>query len=168
MKRIKIIQFFVLTISLSIFSFGQNTLNSKEIPSIKKDDVRLSVILAQKKVKVGEEIDLKVFIQNNFLKTVIMPYILSDEFGGYLLEIKDSKGNIVKSVEKTKASIWGSSTSVDLSSGKSFKTNKLPVNKFYNLPVGKYSIVVKTTFYTSGTQQKILISSKPEILKVIA
>lgn len=153
-------------------NFGQNkniSVNSKNtLPkSLKKEDVKLKVELAEKKVKVGEKIVLKVHITNNFLEKIIMPYCLCDNFNGYQVEINDSKDKVVQPFKNPYISNGFESFTVSELMPEKEQKFTLLLSYFYQLPIGEYSIKVTKTVSSSIKRERVLVESQTVILTIL-
>lgn len=158
----------LLTLCFSIVCFGQSALDSTKFPLIKKSDVNFDIVLKEKKVKNGGAIELETLIQNSFLGTIELPYDRYDGLDFYSVEIFDSKGDLVRRKDKITSGVpqirsW---TALELVANEKFNSN-LRLDRFYNLPVGEYSIKVSLRVFERIKREEIVVSSNSQTLKIV-
>lgn len=118
-------------------------------------------------MKLGEVIELNTFIQNNFSRDISThSFYLDDFLSLYNLEILNSQGESLKRIDRINIPRFGSKTALELMSGEKYSSN-LQINRFYNLPVGKYSISISLTVLNLEKREKLVVTSNIVKLTVV-
>ena len=166
---------FVYTILLTCFLFNpvwsqnsQRTTNCQEsqTPDLIAEDIKISTELEKNEVEIESEIQLNILIKNNFSCSVMLPYYSWDVFQGNEVEIKDSRGNIIRPFKDPKEnSGFGSGWVYELAPEGEVKYN-LRLSDFYKFPPGNYSILVGRKIGHSKKRQTLKIKSEQIILTV--
>lgn len=147
--------------------FTQNAKDLFPQKSLEEKDVDLSIAVDKKKITVGEKIELNISLKNNYTHTFDLPYDLSDSFCGYNVEIKSLDGQLIQpsKVPQKNAGI-GSKTGSEVGAGKEYK-GMLLLSYFYELPPGKYSIIVNRSVNGWGKTEWVSVKSNSIDLTVI-
>jgi hypothetical protein len=133
---------------------------------IDEKDIELQILNKFMKTNVGDTIEIKVRLKNNFRENIGLPYDRYDLGSGYKIEVTDLKGEIVKINKKPDENIGVGSRVVMELKPKESNTSFLNLSNYYNLNVGKYLVIVHCLVKTSSNKS-IAVSSKPIVLKVI-
>ena len=148
-----------ILLNLTIGSFGQNVIESQGVKLLNKENVSLNISIKHNKVKVGEEFDLTVLIENKFLRNIsTTAFHIDDILAFFEVEIIDSEGHLATRKDESNKPRFGSKTGLELASGEKFYS-KLQLSKAYKLLPGKYLMRVDFVAIDSIKREKITVNS---------
>jgi hypothetical protein len=153
--------FCIVTVSLTTspllnsVGFAKHTFEAKNI--------KLTIGLEKSRIVKGEKVELRISIKNNHSQNIYLPYLQSDAFQGFQIEIRNEKG---EEFNPSKNLLTDNSRDSRLFfeylSGQE-SNQKLLLNAFYEFPVGSYTVLVVANFYTfnkSKKKQTVTLKSK--------
>lgn len=168
-----LLQFIFLNLCLSAICLGQNSLDSKESASLEQKHIKFDIALKEKEVKVGEMIKLNTLIQNKFTDNIDIRYNRYDDLAFYLVEITNSKGDILKRKDISNTPGVGSWNGLFLVPNEQHNFS-LELNRFFDLPIGEYKINASLIALNADIEQlklrkleKITVKSNTIYLKIV-
>jgi len=140
-----------------------NNSNGITQKNLETKDIKFNVSFQNEKIKQGEKVELKISIKNNYSQNIYRSYNSNDIFQGFRIEIRNAKGEIVIPTKNLmpdngRFSLWG----FEYGPGQENKQS-LVLSDYYDLPIGKYSVVVITDIYAiqrPRKKQAVSIKSK--------
>lgn len=167
----------LIIVTLISDNFAQNTVkeinpkNKQNESIIEKKELQIEAEIENQDVNVAEKIVLNLKIKNNSKQYFVMFYELSDAFGGCEIEIRDTNNKVVQTAKtETAKRSFGSRTELVLFPEDEINF-KVILSEYYQLSIGKYSVIVSANFNKSENLEeakinRIRISTEPIILTI--
>ena len=109
--------------------------------------VELSARLPKSKIHLGSEARLRIKIKNNYSQIIKCLIDRYDAFGGFSVEIKNKKGEIVKPSKELRPSNGISSLMSAEYGPQTENEETLLLSDYYDFPKGEYIVTVSAEFY---------------------